>query len=67
MKTYFEKCLETLLCRLLLEPFLFFGAEGTRLFGLLDLVKDGFELDRRPQGRHTAGLVIRECQKLTDR
>ena len=47
VKTYLEKRLKTLLCRLLLEPFLLFGAEGTRLFGLLDLVKDSFELDRR--------------------
>lgn len=44
---YLEKRLETLLCCLFLEPFLLFGAEGTRLFGLLDLVEHGLEFNRR--------------------
>ena len=44
---YLEKRLESFLGCLLLEPFLLFRAEGTRLFGLLDLVKDSFELDCR--------------------
>ena len=44
-ETYFEKSLETLLCRLFLEAFLLFRAEGTRLFGLLNLVEYGLELN----------------------
>lgn len=67
-KRYLEKRLETLLGCLLLEPFLLFGAEVTRLFGLLDLVKDGFELDRRAKGRHSTRIDnLVQNQKLRDR
>jgi hypothetical protein len=47
--TYLEESVESLFRGLFLQAFLLFGTEGTRLFGLLYLVENGLELDRRSQ------------------